>query len=924
MLKKITFIILLLSAAAITKAQTIKVSGTIKADEAKTSVQNAVVVLLSPKDSVLKAFTRVKADGSFSFANIEPSKYILSVSHPIFGDYVDDIELSKAIEKIPTITLVPKSKLLTEVIIKSGSPIRIKGDTTVYTADSFKVSANANVEELLKKMPGIQVDKDGKIKAMGQTVDKVLVDGEEFFGDDPGMAVKNLRADAVKEVQVFDKKSDQAAFTGIDDGKSKKTINLKLKEDKKKGYFGKIDVAGGYLKDKDARWNDNLLLSSFKGKRKISAFLLNGNTGQDGLNWQDEQKYGVGDNDFTPFDEDGGINFNFQQRQAQDDEININTDNGFLTNLNAGLQYTNEWNEKTNLNFSPKYNSQQYNNSSSVYTQTQINKDTTLNSNSSSNQFVNRNNVRIKAIYEIKLDTSNSIKITGKSNFYKTESTDVSNSSTNGFNNLLLNTTSKTYTTNTNKQAYGLTANFKHKFKKARRTISLTADWNSLNSEGNNVLISTNTTYPIPLPLSIKLNQEKDFDKSVTNVNSKVVYTEPLNKDFALELSYQLSVNNGSNNLSTLNYDSTKLKYENKVDTLSNNFRQTILQNIPSFKINFAKKKFKANIGAGFSFINFDLRDISTNADANRSYTNFNPIANFTYSYKPNHSFSIIYKGTTKQPTIDQLQPLRKNDDYFNQYIGNPDLKPSFNNNVTVNHFGYDFAKDLWAYQGINFNVDNNSITDNKVTNVITGSTKTQPLNTNGNLNLNFYGGFGKKLKKLKTRVGLNINTGFNRSVNFVNNQKSISDNTSLGLNFNLNKEKSKKYDISIGYNPNYNNQNISLSNINTKYFSSQFEINATVYYKKVWSINTGYNLFSRQKTAQVPSLTNNILNAKLQRTFAKDEYTVYFLVKDIFKQNIGLDRSFYGNTFTETRNDRIQQYFMLGFAWNFKNKATK
>src|SRR4029078_6500864 len=200
---------------------------------------------------------------------------------------------------LPTFALMSKSKILQEVIIKTGKPIQIKGDTTVYTADSFKVSANANVEELLRKLPGIQVDKDGKIKAMGETVEKVLVDGEEFFGDDPGMAVKNLRADAVKEVQVFDKKSEQAEFTGIDDGKTQKTINLKLKEDKKKGYFGKIDAAGGLQKNIPNRFNDNLLFSSFKGKRKLSAFLLNGNTGQDGLNWQDEQKYGGQDDNFT-------------------------------------------------------------------------------------------------------------------------------------------------------------------------------------------------------------------------------------------------------------------------------------------------------------------------------------------------------------------------------------------------------------------------------------------------------------------------------------------------------------------------------------------------------------------------------------------------------------------------------------------------
>ena len=272
-------------------AQLSKVTGAVNDRNENKPVKNAVIALLIPKDSILYKFTRSDAKGKYILKDVTPGNYILMTTHPYYADVLEDVEI-KGDAEFPPYMLISKAKLLQEVIVKSGSPIKIRGDTTVYTADSFKVSANANVEELLKKLPGIQVDKDGKIKAMGETVEKVLVDGEEFFGDDPGMAVKNLRADAVKEVQVFDKKSEQAEFTGIDDGKTKKTINLKLKDDRKHGYFGKVDVTGGTQKNIENRYNENLLFSSFKGKRKLSAFLLSGNTGQDGLSWQDERKYG--------------------------------------------------------------------------------------------------------------------------------------------------------------------------------------------------------------------------------------------------------------------------------------------------------------------------------------------------------------------------------------------------------------------------------------------------------------------------------------------------------------------------------------------------------------------------------------------------------------------------------------------------------
>src|SRR5687768_10470689 len=370
-------------------AQLSKISGSVNDPHEKRPVENTVIALLTPRDSILYKFTRSDAGGQFIIKDVKPGSYVLMTTHPYFADLLTDVEINSDTVFAP-LALISKSKLLQEVIVTTGSPIRIKGDTTVYTADSFKVSANANVEELLKKLPGIQVDKDGKIRAMGEIVEKVLVDGEEFFGDDPGMAVKNLRADAVKEVEVFDKKSEQAEFTGIDDGKTQKSINLKLKEDRKKGYFGKIDVAGGLQKKIDDRYNDNLLFSSFKGKRKLSAFLLNGNTGQDGLSWQDEEKYGGRDDISMNMDEDGGVHFMWNGGTS-DDEPYVDPRNGFTTNVNAGAQYSNKWNDKRTLNFSPKYNSQLYRNHRQTFSQTQVG-DSVLNEESDGETGINRHN----------------------------------------------------------------------------------------------------------------------------------------------------------------------------------------------------------------------------------------------------------------------------------------------------------------------------------------------------------------------------------------------------------------------------------------------------------------------------------------------------------------------------------------------------
>ena len=211
----------------------IQIKGQVLDTTEKISLVNATVNLLRAKDSVLLSSTRTDKEGKFQFSNIIAGTYIVMVSYPQYADFIDKVQADKDLD-LNKIYINTKSHVLKEVIVRNNvSAIRIKGDTTEYRADSFRVGPNADVQELLKRLPGIQVNSKGEIKAQGEQVNKVLVDGEEFFSDDPAVVTKNLRADIVDKVQVFDKKSDQAAFTGIDDGVKTKTINLQLKEDKK-------------------------------------------------------------------------------------------------------------------------------------------------------------------------------------------------------------------------------------------------------------------------------------------------------------------------------------------------------------------------------------------------------------------------------------------------------------------------------------------------------------------------------------------------------------------------------------------------------------------------------------------------------------------------------------------------------------------
>ncbi|MEO7978838.1 TonB-dependent receptor [Flavobacterium sp.] len=901
-------------------SQKTNLSGILTDESEKTPIYNSVVALLTPKDSILYKFTRSDKEGKFNIKNIKAGNYILMTTHSQYADYLDSILLEEGEKNIGTIALISKMKLLKEIIIKTGS-IRVKGDTTSYRASDFKVDANANVEELLKKLPGIQVDKNGTIKAMGETVEKVLVDGEEFFGDDPGMAVKNLRADAVKEVQVFNKKSDQAEFTGIDDGETKKTINLKLKEDKKKGYFGKIDAANEPFTDADSRYNINSMFSSFKGKRKLSAFLLNGNTGQDGLSWQDTDKFGGRDDISMNMDDDGNVSYEWTGGN-NDEEPNVDTQNGFIKNTNAGLQYSNKWNDKQTLNLSPKYNKQIYTNNNRKTTQTQVG-ETQLNENTSTVSNVNRGNIKLNAAYDVKLDSVNSIKFTAKTNFYETDSDEFINGVTTGNNEVLKNKQQKTFITKSDKQSLNANVLFKHKFAKERRTFSVNGSWNTLNTNSNNFLKSSNESYEEGVFASRDdVDQNKTGEKTNQNLAVNVTYTEPITKSFALQFGYQITHNTGKSNYLTYNYSDVTGNYDLIDNSLSNQFRQTITTNRPNIKLSYNSKKINYSFGSGFGFTSFDLQDQTLNKEYERHYTNFFPAANFTYKYKSNSNLRFSYQGATRQPTIDQLQPLRNNQDFFNQIVGNPDLKQSFTNRINISHNSYSILTETQFYQNISFNTTSNLISYNKDIDPESAKTITTPINTNGNFSGNFYFGYGFKVKKLDLYVNLNPSINYNKSVLSINNKINNTNTLNSGFGVYLSKFKEKKYEFNLN---NYfsNNRNSTSQNDEIKSFNTNnLNLDIGVYFREKWKLSTEYSLYSRQKTVDFPTnLTNQLWNARLQRTFKNDEFTAYIMVRDILNQNVGIRRYVYENIIGEEQNDRLKRYAMVGFTWNFKNK---
>jgi len=531
------------------QAQTISVSGSVADTVEKRAVQNAVVALLFPKDSVLYKFTRTDASGKYSFKNIRAGDYVVMTTHPYFADVILSLDLKEAETKIPPIALTSKSRLLSEVILKTGTPIRIKGDTTVYTADSFKVRPGANVEELLKKLPGITVDKNGKITAMGEQVKKVLVDGEEFFGDDPGIATKNLRADVVKEVEVFDKKSDQAAFTGIDDGVKDKTINLKLKDNAKKGYFGKVEGGTDFSK----YYNNSVMANSFKGKRKLAGYGIMSNTGQTNLDWDDQNNYGGGMGDNMVMQDNGDVYFT-----SNNDGDNYSGGRGGIpTNWNAGLHYSNKFKDgKQILNSGYKFSKVNSPSGERSYTTNFVGDSTSFTSNKVTEGYTSKIKQSLNVSFEATIDSSNSIKFTARGNLNNTESNSTYYLESLSDKSLLINKSGRKTTSKIDNAALNSTLLWKHKFKKLARTLSVNLNYNTSNSNTNSYLYSEIDSYKNGIPdQNDTTDQNNKKDNNAHSFVTNITYTEPLAKDFFMSLTYVFSTSTTVNDWHSFQID---------------------------------------------------------------------------------------------------------------------------------------------------------------------------------------------------------------------------------------------------------------------------------------------------------------------------------------------------------------------------------
>ena len=914
------FLLLFIGSSAFTQTQTLK--GTLKDTSENRSLANTVISVLSKKDSVLVKFARADKNGSFTIEGLKEGNYIILITHPYMGDYFDNVEVkANAPVDLGNVHLTPKSKLLAEVIVKSGSPIKIKGDTLVYTADSFKVRAGANVEELLRRLPGITVDKNGQITAMGERVTKVLVDGEEFFGTDPGIATKNIRADAVSEVQVFDKKSDQAEFTGIDDGVKDKTINLKMK--KMAGYFGKVELGGG-LPDK---YDNAAMINLFKNKRKLAGYGIMSNTGQTNLDWQDAQNYGGGpDNMMSGMTDDGGMYISFG---GSGEENYSGGKNGIPQNWNAGVHFSDKFNNgKNSFNSGYKFSKVISPGTTKTFSETFLPNTAPWSSNSTSENRTSINKHALNATLEFNLDSNNSLKWTSRFNNnsglaevnYYSETLDEQDQ--------FINNSTRKSKTNTDKNNVTSSLLWRHKFKKLARTLSINTDFNWNRVKSNGMLYSLNNYYDNGIFNHRDTTDQQNINDNTNNtINTKVSYTEPIRKDFFVEFSYAFIYSNNQSDRLT-NVKNINGKYEEMVDSLSNFYVFNRTQNTPGINFRINKKKHNITFGTAVDFNQFEQKDLTRNLTTNYNFVNFIPRASYTYKIKPNESLRINYNGSTTAPSPEQLQPTRVNTDPLNVYIGNPTLKQSFRSNINAGYNFYNVLKEKNLWTSLNFGFTDNAFVQNSFVDSA-GKRTYQTVNADGNYYVNFYSNYGFKIKGFSWRNGIGPTFSMNRSVEFINGVKSINNTKRYSIELSTNTYKPEKQNVWLSTAFSWNDSKSSVNSAaSADYWSITLNGSGSKTIAKKFEVGSDISLQMRQKDPRFPDANSfTTWNGFVTKRFFKEnQFELKLQVYDILNENRGYNRNFSSYSFTETYYETLKRFWLLTATWNIsKNgKPTK
>lgn len=905
----------LCSFTVFSQIKTFEITGQIIANDSGEPLESATVYLERERDSTLNTYTISDRNGNFMLSGkTYEDELSLFVSYVGFAPHKQVIPINA--EKInlnAPISMLLDSNALDEVVIRSVAPITIKKDTLEFNAASFKTRAGATVEDLLKELPGVEVDLEGNITVNGKPVNKLLVNGKPFFGDDPTIATRNLTKEMIEKVQVMDTKTDAEAFTGEDGDQENKTVNLTISEEKNKGTFGRLSAGGGT----DKRFEYAGIVNRFDGDRRLSVLGGGNNTNSPGFSFGEIQKmFG------------GGSSVMMSSTGAfQIDNRAFGFGNGIVNSRNAGATYADAYGEKTDISADYFYSGA---NSADdeIIERENIFPDTRFFTNSTSSTRQNNDAHSSNIKFDIKIDSTLLINLKPSFSYATTENIRLRDEVTLDENQQITNQSTLDNKTNATSKTFKNALDISKRFgdKGASLNLNINTEWND--QEENNFL-NSETLFTEDPSNDVLRNQFSDSNQSLNSFFGSLRYTIPIiAKELFINLNYSYRADTRKSLLSTFDFNETTQEFDTFNSLLSTDFEFKNNRSTPGIGFTLRKENYSLSISGSYVNRVLETTDkLRPSLSAKENFEAFEYSSNLNYRFSPQKSLYFNYSLNNSPPSLEQLQPFEDVSDPLNTIIGNPNLEPADTHSAYISYNNFDFQKGT----GVNF-YTNFSVVNNQVTPIIFFDENlkrtTTYTNVNGNYN-GYLGGNYNKSFKLDTIHSIKFYAGMwanlTNAVNFNNNEKFTSKFISLTPNIGFTYTWKDIMEFTPRYGLSFNRNEYDIDAFdNEEFVSHNLRLQTATFLPKNLEWRNDINFNYNPNVAVGFQRSSWFWNSTLAYTILQERGIITLKAYDILNQNTNARRSVSQNYIQDVQSTVLQQYFMVSFSWKFNTLGKK
>ena len=898
------FLLLTMFFASVGSAMGLNITGVVK-DDTGEPLPQATVRLLTASDSTFVKGVKTNASGIYTFTGAKSGKYLIETSYVGYATSFTPITVNKTNLKVDAIQLSESSIQLKDVTVTAvKTQVKVMEDTVEFNADSYKTQPNAVVEDLLKRLPGVEVDSDGKITANGKSVSKILIDGKEFFSDDPKVASKNLPVNMVDKLQVVDRKSDLARLTGVDDGEDETVINLTVKKDMKNGYFGNVEA--GYGTDKH-----------YTGSFNVNKF-WNGNQITLLGNFNNTNELGFTDSNGSRFRRFGGTN-GINESQALG--LNFNVGKEEILRVGGDVMYSHT-NRDTRQRQSRQY----------------LFSDSTSWNESMRDARDKGHNLRADFRVQWQPDSFNTLEFRPRISYNLNNSTSVDSSlimAGDPRRSPVTSTFNDNYSRG-NSLEFGANLIYSHNFKRKRgRSFSINLRYNHSNVREKESSYSRNLFYLYPDSIDL-YDQYGDNHTWNNTAQARLTWTEPIgNAANGHFLTFSYRIQYRWNNADKMVYDHPVyypedgddwlawIDYDRMLfnDTLSNRFRNDFMTQ--DIRIGYKYVSRKHNLDVGMSIVPSQSKSENLINGAKsiplRRVWNFAPFLRYRLKFDKSTSFNAAYRGRASQPSMTQLQPVADMSDPMRIVVGNPNLDPTFNHWISLRFQSFDMEHQRSIMSMADFEVAQNSIVSKTTFNHNTGSQLTTYENVNGVWSGRLMLIYSQPLRNKAWQVSAHMFTNYNHAVGFNNGER----NNSGTFRVNLMPAIAFRPDnIELELRPRYSLQHTrnSLSSTNNMTIHNYGGTFSAYYYTPIGIIlNSDLTYTATSGYAQGYDKNEWMWNASISYQLLADRsLTLAVKAYDLLQQRSSITRSVTANYIDDTSYNNLTRYFMFTVSYRF------